>query len=517
MVEASSSRFAVVATASAWIGFLALCLGMFMAILDVQIVASSLPDIQLALHISANRLSWIQTTYLIAEIIAIPLTGWLTALLSLRGLFIVAVLGFTVASFGCGMSNHLEGLLLFRVLQGFCGGALIPIVFTSVFTMFPQQYHVLATTIGGVFAVIAPTVGPVLGGYMTENYSWHWLFFINILPGVLAAIVAAFAIRNGKPDWKLWSRLDYLSVLLAAFFLGSLELILKEGPKRHWAGTMIIALLILSPLVGYISIRRCLSHPYPVINLRCFEDRRFSIGCFYSFILGMGLYGSVYLLPLYLAFVRFHSPFEIGKTMMVMGAAQLAVAPFVGIAEKKINPLVLTALGYSLFAAGLIGNAFATFDTDFNGLFWPQVLRGCATMLCLLPITRLALGQQPDALIPNASGLFNLMRNLGGAIGIALVDTILEQRAPIHALRLQERLMAGDPDAARIVGLPLTRFHNVPLGKIDQITHDVVAPLIDRAALVLSFNDAWLVIGMFFVLALAALPLMRPIGWQAIK
>jgi DHA2 family multidrug resistance protein len=501
-----------VVTTPGWIGFLALCLGMFMAILDIQIVASSLPDIQLALHISADRLSWIQTAYLIAEIIAIPLTGWLTCLLSLRGLFVTAVLGFTLASFGCGMSNALDMLLLFRVVQGFCGGALIPVVFTSVFTMFPPRCHVLATTIGGAFAVLAPTIGPVLGGYMTENYSWHWLFFINIGPGILAAIIAAFTIRHGRPDWNLWSKLDYLSLVLAAVFLGSLELTLKEGPRHHWEGTSITALVILCPLAGYIAVRRCLSHSHPIVDLRCFASSRFNIGCFYSFVLGMGLYGSVYLLPLYLAFVRFHSPFEIGKTMIVMGAAQLAVAPFAAIAEKRINPLVLTTVGYGLFAAGLISNAFETYDTDFNGLFWPQVLRGSATMLCLLPATRLALAQQPDALIPNASGLFNLMRNLGGAIGIALVDTILEQRGPMHALELQERLMAGDPSAARIVGLPLARFHNVPLGKIDQATHDIVAPLVERAAVVLSFNDAWLVIGIVFVLAGAALPLILLFG-----
>ena len=504
----------IIVTARTWIGFLAVCLGMFMAILDIQIVASSLPDIELALHISADRLSWIQTSYLIAEIISIPLTGWLTNLLSLRGLFITAICGFTLASFGCGMSHNLDTLLFFRVIQGFCGGALIPVVFTYVFTVFPQQRHVLATTIGGVFAVLAPTVGPVLGGYITENYSWHSLFLVNILPGIAVAIIAALTIPRSKRNWKLWSQLDYLSLLLAAVFLGSLEFILKEGPKHHWSGMLIVGLLILCPLTGMIAVRRCLSHPHPIVELRCFADRRFSVGCFYSFILGMGLYSSVYLLPLYLAFVRFHSPLEIGKTMIVMGVAQLAVAPFAAVAEKKLNPIFLTALGYSLFAAGLISNAFMTFDTDFKGLFWPQVLRGAAMMLCLLPTTRLALEQQPNSLIPNASGLFNLMRNLGGAIGIALVDTILEQGGPIHAVKLQDRLMAGDPDTARIVGLPLTRFHNIPLGKIDQATHDIVAPLVQRAATVLSFNDAWLVVGLFFMFSLLVLPLMRKSGYS---
>jgi len=499
----------IAVTPSAWIGFLALCFGMFMAILDIQIVASSLPDIQTALYIPKDKLSWIQTAYLIAEVIAIPLTGWLTRLLSLRGLFMAAASGFTLASLGCALSNHLGLLLFFRAVQGFCGGALIPMVFTAVFTLFPQRWHILATTIGGVSAVLAPTIGPVLGGYITENYSWHWLFLVNIAPGILVVIIAAWALRRDKPNWGLWARLDYLALLLAALCLSSLELVLKEGPKNNWSGLFIIILLIICPLTGTMAIRRCLSHPEPIIDLHCFADRYFSLGCFYSFVLGIGLYSSVYLLPLYLAFVRMHTPFEIGKVMIVMGVAQLAVSPFAAIAEKRLNPLLLTGIGYALFAAGLISNGFATYKTDFDGLFWPQILRGSAMLLCLLPTTRLALEGQSEILMPNASGLFNLMRTLGGAIGIALVDTILEQRGPVHGAELTARLMAGDPNAARIVGLPLARFHNVPLGPIDQATKDLVNPLVERAALTLSFNEAWLIIGMLFILTLTLLPLMR--------
>jgi DHA2 family multidrug resistance protein len=496
-------------TPTTWAGYLALCLGMFMAILDIQIVASSLPNIQSALHIANDNLSWIQTAYLIAEVIAIPLTGWLTRLMSLGGLFVAAVAGFTLASIGCAASHGFEMLLLCRVVQGFCGGALIPIVFTSVFVMFPLRLHVLATTIGGLFAMLAPTIGPVLGGYITENFSWHWLFLINVLPGVLVAVVAAFCVRIGKPDWTLWRRLDFIALLLIAISLASLELALKEGPKHDWHSAMVIALLVLCPLAGFLAVRRCLKSTEPVIDVRCFMSRRFTIGCFYSFVLGMGLFGAVYLTPLYLGFVRQHTAFEIGKIMIVMGAAQLFMAPFAAMAEKKFHPLLLTALGYGLFAAGLISNGFMTFDTDFDGLLWPQILRGAAVLFCLLPTTHLALEGQPPERLSNASGLFNLMRNLGGAIGIALIDTILEQCAPMHAAHLVARLQAGDPNAARIVGLPLARFHNVPLPHISQAMQDIVAPLVHRAALVLSFNDAWLLLGAAFALAFFAVPFLR--------
>src|SRR5579859_4645011 len=262
------STVAVDVGPATWIGYLALCLGMFMAILDVQIVASSLPDIQFALHIAPNHLSWIQTAYLIAEVVAIPLTGWLTRLMSLRGLFVAAIIGFAASSVGCAASHHFETLLLFRIVQGFCGGALIPIVFTSVFTMFPVGRHVLATTLGGLCAMLAPTIGPVLGGYITQNYSWHWLFLINVAPGFAAAIVAACLIRTKKPDWKLLTQLDGLALILVIACLASLEVALKEGPRHNWSGGLIVSLLVLCPATGIFAIRRCLASREPVIDMR---------------------------------------------------------------------------------------------------------------------------------------------------------------------------------------------------------------------------------------------------------
>jgi DHA2 family multidrug resistance protein len=492
-----------------WAGYLALCLGMFMAILDIQIVASSLPNIQSALNIPFDNLSWIQTAYLIAEIVAIPLTGWLTRLMSVRGLFIFAVTGFTLASIGCATSAHFETLLIFRAIQGFCGGALIPIVFTSIFTLFPKRMHIFAGTIGGLFAMIAPAIGPVLGGYITENYSWQWLFLVNVTPGIIVTIIAAFCVRIGKPDWKLFRHLDFIVVLLAAICLASLELILKEGPKHHWHGNLITPLMILFAVTGILTIRRSLAASEPVIDIRCFTDRSFTIGCFYSFVLGMGLFGSVYLTPLYLGAVRQHTPFEIGKIMIVMGVAQLIVAPIAAFAEKRISPVWLTGFGYGLFAAGLITNGYMTFNTDFDGLFWPQIFRGVAVLFCLLPTTNLALQTQPINRMSNASGLFNLMRNLGGAIGIALIDTILEQRTPTHAAKLGEKLQSGDIVTAKLIGLPMAQFHKLLSPKSAMHMQGFIEPLIQRTALVLSFNEAWLMLGAVFLLAFLAVPLMR--------
>jgi DHA2 family multidrug resistance protein len=492
-----------------WLGFLAMCVGMFMAILDIQIVASSLPDIGAALGIPHDQLSWVQTAYLIAEVIGISLTGRLTRLVSLGRLFVLAISGFTLASLFCAMSPGFGTLIAFRVVQGFCGGMVIPIVFNAVFVIFPERSRVLATTVAGVFAMLAPTLGPTVGGYITETYTWHWLFLINLAPGVLVAIVAGWRIRIGQPEWRLWSHLDYLGVVLCAVFLASLEILLKEGPKRNWSGAVVMVLAASCIVCGILAVIRCLWHRAPVVALDTFGDRVFAINAGYSFLLGAGLYGSVYLLPIFLGFVRQHSPLEIGEIMFVTGAAQLAVAPLAAIAEKRMDSRLLIALGYGLFAAGLIANGFATYETDFRELFWPQILRGLGVMLCLLPTTTLALERRTGEALSDASALFNLMRNLGGAIGIAFADTILEQRTPVHVSALIARLQAGDAGAARLVGLPLARFHNVPLGPIDQATKDAVAPLVERAALVLSFNEAWIALGVVVGLSLLALPLLR--------
>jgi DHA2 family multidrug resistance protein len=489
-----------------WAGFLAMCVGMFMAILDIQIVASSLTNIGGALHLPADDLSWIQTAYLIAEIIAIPLTGWLTRALSLRNLFFGATLGFTLASLGCAASTSETALLVARVIQGFCGGMLIPAVFTSVFVMFPQQRQLLATTIAGSFAMIAPTIGPALGGYMTQMYSWHWIFLINLPPGIVVAATVFLCLRADRPNWRALRDIDYWTILAAAAFLGSLELLLKEGPGHDWHGTLVTPLLVVCPLASAAAIALCLKRTRPFVDLRRFRDRDFSLGCVLSFVLGAGLYGSTYLMAVFLGFIRHHSPLEIGLIMAVTGAAQLLTAPVAALAETRVNAKMLAALGFAMFGIGLMMNGFTNARTDFDGLFWPQVLRGVSLLLCLLPATRLALDRWSAGDLAEASAMFNLMRNLGGAIGLALIDTILERRTPGHVAALVAHLQAGDRDTARLVGLPLFRFHNVPLGPIDETTRMIVKPLVERAALTQSFNEAWLALGLAFGVALCVLP-----------
>jgi DHA2 family multidrug resistance protein len=492
-----------------WLGFGAMCIGMFMAILDVQIVATSLPTIQSALQIAPDQMSWVQTAYLIAEVIAIPLTGLLMRMLTMRWLFGAAVALFTLASVGCAASGSFATLVSWRVLQGVAGGTLIPAVFAAVFLLFPERRQGVATTLAGVLAVLAPTVGPIIGGWITETFSWHWLFLINVLPGLAAIVVGAAVLPRAPVRLALIRSVDGLALGMLALALAALEIALKEAPKRGWLSGLVLGLLALAVVSGAGFVRRSLAAQAPVVDLTTFTDRSFAVGCTLSFVLGIGLFGSVCLMPVYLAFVRGHGAFEIGTIMLVTGVAQLLMAPIAVALEQRADARILTAFGFGLFALGLGMSGFQTPQTDAAGMFWPQILRGLAIMFCLLPPTRLALGHLATARVPDASGLFNLMRNLGGAIGLALIDTVIYSRAPVHAQDLMARLQAGDATAARFVGIPPEMLAALPPGPIDSSTQSLIAPLLEKAGLTAAINDAWLMIAALTVAALLCVPFAR--------
>jgi MFS transporter, DHA2 family, multidrug resistance protein len=492
-----------------WLGFMVLCLGMFMAILDIQVVATSLPDIQAALAITPARMSWVQTAYLIAEVVAIPLTGLLTRAVSLRWLFIGALLVFTIASLGCAFSTSFGTLVAWRVVQGFAGGMLIPTVFSAVFLMFPDRSQALATTIAGVLAVLAPTVGPLVGGWITSTYSWPWLFLINVPAGIVALTLAPLLLPKGPLALNLVRRLDVIALGAIALALALLEIGLKEAPTRGWLSGVCVGLFAAAFVLAAIFIRRSLASTHPIADLTTFGDRGFALGCAMSFILGISLYGSVYLMPVFLVLVRGHDALETGQIMLVTGLAQLATAPIAVALERRIDARILTGFGFALLAVGVGLSARQTIETDFQEMLIPQVVRGVAFMFCLLPPTRLALGALPLDRVPDASGLFNLMRNLGGAIGLALIDTILFGRASGHGAALVARLKAGDITAAREVGIPDAEFVRGLAEGIDTQTEAAVRAAVERAALVMAGNEAWLMLAAFTAVALLAVPFIH--------
>jgi MFS transporter, DHA2 family, multidrug resistance protein len=479
---------------TSWAGFLAMCVGMFMAILDIQIVATSLPAIQTALGIRPDEMSWIQTSYLIAEIISIPLSGWLTRVLSLRGVFVVMAALFVVASAGCAASTGFASLIVWRCMQGFAGGALIPIVFSAGFLLFRGRSQRAATMIAGMLAVLAPTVGPIAGGWITSTWTWQWLFLVNIAPGIAAIGVGAFCLPRARTPWadrvRALRSLDIVTLAALGLALAALQIALKDAAKLGWTSPIVLGLLCATAVSAALFVRRSWSRPEPVIDVAALADRQLALGCALSFILGIGLYGNVYLMPVFLAYVRQHDAFEIGQVMLVTGAAQLVAAPVVVWLERLIAARWLSLFGFALFAAGLGMSAFDTPRADYNELFWPQIVRGVGIMFCLLPPTRIALGHLEPDRVPDASALFNLMRNLGGAIGIALIDTVIFRRAPAHGDALAQKLLARDFSAFKFVGLsrPPRSMSITP------DMQELARPAVERAALTIAVNEAWLLI-----------------------
>ena len=497
------------ATPRIWIAFAIMSLGMFMAILDIQIVTTSLPAIRAALGIAPEQMVWIQTSYLTAEIIAIPLTGYLTRLMGMRWLFVTAISVFTLASVACAASNGFAPLIAARIVQGFAGGTLIPAVFSAVFLLFPVRQQGLATTMAGVAAVLEPTLGPVVGGWITQTYSWHWLFLVNVVPGVIAAAAAARLLRTAAAMERGHAAFDALALLALAAALTALELALKDAPGLGWGSARVLGEIALMLGAAAVFARRTLRARHPVVELRLLRNRNFAVGSALSFVLGVGLFGSTYLMPFFLGLVRDHGALAIGQIMLVTGLAQLAAAPLAVALERRVDPRLLTLFGFALFGAGLLLSSRQTVDTDAAEMILPQILRGAAIMFCLLPPTRLALGRLSPGQVADGSGLFNLMRNLGGAIGLALIDTIIFSRSPHYAGLIEAKLRAGDLATAVSIGIPRDAFLENLGEPIDDITTEMVRPLVEKAALTQAINDAWLAIGLVTVAAVLLVWLVR--------
>jgi DHA2 family multidrug resistance protein len=491
-------------TTRRWLGFAGLCVGMFMAVLDIQIVITSLAVIEESLKIGADRMSWVQTSYLIAEIVTIPLTGLLMRVLSLRQLEIIAITIFTLASIGCALSTGFASLVTFRVLQGMAAGVLMPLVFAAVFLLFrPGTKQALATVLGGIVAVIAPSTGPIIGGLITENLSWHWLFLINIGPGLLTIILSFFCLPRARMRLGLLRNLDVLSLIFIAISLGALEIGLKEAPDLGWFSPVTLALFAtFAVLMGLTIIR-----PSPVVDFSLFRDRHLAFGCALSFILGIGLYGSVYLLPVFLALVRYMGPVEIGMVLLVTGLAQLVSAPFSVFLDRIMPARLLSTIGFALFALGLMMSGFETRLSGYDELFWGQVVRGFALGLCIVPVTRFALGFIPLDKVSDASGLYNLARALGGVIGIALIDTILFTRSAEFADRINDMMTANPQAAADLMAIGVSELPDPedPTGLLG------VMDTIQETALTMAVNEAWLLMGGLTCTALLLLWWLGPI------
>jgi DHA2 family multidrug resistance protein len=487
------------------IAFVVMCFGMFMAILDIQIVSASLSEIQAGLSASADEIPWVQTSYLVAEVIAIPLSGFLSRALGTRTLFAAAAAGFTASSVMCGLSSSINEIIVWRALQGFIGGGMVPTVFASAYTIFAGPRQKMVAPVVGLIATLAPTIGPTIGGYVTEALSWHWLFFINILPGIGVTIATLILVDFDRPDYSLLDRFDWTGLISMAGFLGALEYVLEEGPRKDWFddGTIVV-FAIVSAVSAAVFFARVLTAREPIVDLRAFVNRNFAIGSLFSFVLGIGLYGLTYLYPLYLAQVRGYNAQMIGETVFVSGIAMFATAPVAGQLAQRFDPRYTLIGGFLLFALGTWDMTSMTRDWDFWEIFWPQVLRGIGLMFAIVPVTNTALGTLPPERMKNASGLFNLTRNLGGALGLAVINTTLNDRLDLHLARLHEAVNWSRGVATETLANIASRFAG---SDADMMALKQMNGLVRQQAVVMSFADVFLILTVLFV-ALAALGVM---------
>ena len=478
--------------------FMAMVFGMFMAILDIQIVSASLAEIQAGLSASSDEVAWVQTAYLIAEVIMIPLSGYLSRALSTRVFFSIAAAGFTIASVLCAQATSINEMILWRAVQGFIGGGMIPGVFAAAFTIFPPSKRPVISPLIGLVATLAPTIGPTVGGYLSHAFSWHWLFLVNVVPGIAVTIAAWTLIDFDKPDHSLIKRFDWLGLAAMAAFLGSLEYVLEEGTRLDWFQSHEIVLFSVVMVAGAVLFFwRALTRDDPLVDLYAFRNRNFAFGSLFSFTMGIGLYGLTYLYPVYLGRIRGYDALMIGETMFVTGLCMFFTAPFAGRLSAKLDPRVMMMIGFSGFALGTWIASGITSDWDFYELLWPQILRGCSLMLCMVPINNIALGSLPPQQLKNASGLYNLTRNLGGAVGLAIINTMLNTRTDLHITRLHEMVVAGRGVAEEAIANTAQRFidhgdaaQTMALALVNQRVH--------KQALVMAFGDVFIGLTVIF-------------------
>src|SRR5882757_1929369 len=490
--------------------FLIMVFGMFMSILDIQVVSASLADIQAGLSASSSEVSWVQTSYLIAEVIAIPLSGFLSRALGTRLLFAISASGFTIASFLCGFATSIEQMILWRAIQGFLGAGMIPTVFASAYTVFPRsKFHIVGPIIGLV-ATLAPTIGPTVGGYITDLMSWNWLFFINVVPGIGITIGVLALVDFDEPHFELLDRFDWWGLIFMAGFLGTLEYVLEEGPQYEWLQDTSVAICALICVISAIAFFwRVFAAGEPIVDLRAFDNRNFAVGCVLQFCIGIGLYGLTYIYPRYLAEVRGYSALMIGETMFVSGITMFLVAPLVGRLMVKLDMRYMIAFGLIVFAIGSYQMTWITRDFDFYELLIPQILRGVGMMFAMVPTNNIALGTLAPDRVKNASGLFNLMRNLGGAVGLAVINTVLNDRTDLHITRLQERVTWGNATATETLNMFTQRMQG--MGDAALMAMKQLSQIVHRQAVVMGYGDAFFILTLFyFGLSLLVLLLKKP-------
>ncbi len=488
--------------AATFFAFIMMAFGMFLAILDIQIVAASLSQIQAGLAASADEIAWVQTSYLIAEVVMIPLSGFLARALSIRWLFVLSCGLFTIASLLCATVTTIEGMIVARAFQGFVGGAMIPTVYAASFMMFGRARQTSVTVAVSFVVTLAPTIGPALGGWLSGVLSWHWLFLINVVPGIFITTGVALMVKlDDKPDLSLLRRVDLLGIVALALFCGGLVYVLEDGARKQWFEDASIRVMAMVTLVAALLLWWRVNHaPEPAVSLKPFGNLNFMAGSLMGMVFGIGLYGLVYVYPLFLSSVARLSSQQIGSTVFITGIFMGLSAPLAGFLSSRLDIRLLASMGFLLLAASTYLTTDITNEWRFNELFWPQALRGMGIMFCIVSVSVTSFATLPQAFIKDASGLFTLCRNLGGAVGIALINTMLQVRTNFHQARLAESANMGRPEIAErvdmLTGLATARGTPDP----ENYAIRLIGQIIHREAMVMALADAFLVLSCLFVL-----------------
>jgi DHA2 family multidrug resistance protein len=499
--------------ARTWIAVIGATLGAFMAVLNIQIVNASLADIQGAIGAGIDDGGWISTAYLVAEIVVIPLSAWLARVFSVRVYLIANAALFLAFSAACAFAQNLGQMIVLRAFQGFSGGVLIPMAFTLIITLLPAAKQPVGLALFAISATFAPAIGPTIGGYLTENWGWEYIFYVNLVPGGLMLAMLWFSLERAPMQLGLLRNGDWPGIATMAIGLSALQTVLEEGNKDDWFGSpFIVRLSVVAAVALSLFIWIELRSPHPLLNLKLLLRRNFGFGILANFLLGVALYGSVYILPVYLARLQGYNSEQIGMVLAWTGLPQLLLIPLVPRLMKRFDARMVIALGFALFAASNFMNISMTADTAADQLLWPNVVRAVGQALVLTPLSAVATAGIEQENAGSASALFNMMRNLGGAIGIAVLQTFLTKREQFHS---------------NILGQSVTLFDEMTRARIDHLlhyflAHGVTDPAlawhkaviaighrVQQQAFTMAFADTFYLLGVALLVALAATLMLR--------
>jgi MFS transporter, DHA2 family, multidrug resistance protein len=500
-------------SARTWIAVIGATLGAFMAVLNIQIVNASLADIQGAIGAGIDDGGWISTSYLVAEIVVIPLSGWLAQVFSVRIYLLTNAVLFLVLSAACALAQSLPQMIALRAVQGFTGGVLIPMAFTLIITLLPKAKQPIGLALFALSATFAPAIGPTIGGYLTENWGWQYIFYVNLAPGALMVGMLYFSLDAKPMKLSLLREGDWLGIITMAIGLSALQTVLEEGNKDDWFGSpFIVRLSVISAVALTLFLWIELTAERPLLNLRLLFRRNFGFGILANFLLGVALYGSVFILPVYLSRIQGYNAEQIGMVLAWTGLPQLVLIPLVPRLMKRFDPRLVIAGGFVLFAASNFMNIYMTADYATDQLFWPNVVRAIGQALVMTPLSAVATaGIEPEN-AGSASGLFNMMRNLGGAVGIAVLQTLLTKREQYHSnVLMQSVSLLEQATRTRLEQLTQYFMNHSVIDRTDALHRAYVAigHVVQKQAFILAFSDTFYLLGAALIVALAAALLLK--------